>query len=301
MTGITPLSTALFRSPIPRGWTYGLATLLVLFLAAQVAGESLEIHFIDVGNGDAVFIQSDATRLLIDAGPPGQNLTANYLRDRGIIDLDGVILTSPSPDRVGGLMDVLNTTGIAKYYENEFRSDLPDYIRIKEELSNRSIPREVLEEGETLPIGDRSSLEILQAARVNDTMTDDGMILAVTYGSVRVLLLADQSPEAYTFDPAARIVRIPDHGSRRGTDPGFLRMVMPEIAIISGEYDPARDMPSGATIATLEGLPSTVYQTGLSGSIIIRTDGTKYTVETTKESLSGTLSLVSAIETRGPE
>jgi beta-lactamase superfamily II metal-dependent hydrolase len=278
-----------------------MSILLILLLAAQVSGESLEIHFIDVGNGDAVFIQSDTTRLLIDAGPPGQNLTANYLRDRGISDLDAVILTSPSPDRIGGFGEVLNTTGIAKYYESEFRSDLPDYLRIKEEFANRSIPREVLEEGEILPIGDRSSLEILQAARVNDTLTDDGMILAITSGTVRVLLLADHSPEVYTFDPAARIVRIPDHGSREGTDPGFFRKVMPEIAIISAEYDPDHDIPSGATLATLEGLPSTVYQTGLYGSVIIRTDGTEYTVETTKESLSGTLSLISAIETRGPE
>ena len=68
---------------------------------------SLSLSFIDVGQGDSVLVQAGGESYLIDAGraEEGPNIV-NFLRDRGVRDLDGVVVSNPDADHIGGFLDV---------------------------------------------------------------------------------------------------------------------------------------------------------------------------------------------------
>ena len=76
---------------------------------------NIEVHFIDVGQGDSVFIRQGDFSMLIDAGENvyGQ-VVVDYLREEGIEKLDYIIGTHPHSDHIGGLDDVINSFDIGK-------------------------------------------------------------------------------------------------------------------------------------------------------------------------------------------
>ena len=70
---------------------------------------SLSLSFIDVGQGDSLLVQAGGESYLIDAGraEEGPNIV-DFLRDRGVRDLDGVIVSNPDADHIGGFLDVFD-------------------------------------------------------------------------------------------------------------------------------------------------------------------------------------------------
>ena len=70
---------------------------------------SLSVSFIDVGQGDSVLVQAGGESYLIDAGraEEGPNIV-DFLRDRGVRDLDGIVVSNPDADHIGGFLDVFD-------------------------------------------------------------------------------------------------------------------------------------------------------------------------------------------------
>lgn len=279
---------------------------LLLFLLClwgvypALSDEQMAVHFIDVGAGDATLVQSGTSKILVDAGPAGQNLTVEYLEKNGITDLDGIILTRKTTDRIGGMQHVLNKTTVRQFYEPGEASELPSYLRLKRELSNRSIPMQTLASGDAIPLGDEQQITVLGIINGTDGNTSE-MMLAISDRVVKILLLPDAEPDPALRSVSAKIVRIPDEGSYDWVNLGVLRNLNPETAIISTDEHTMKNSPLETLLASSEGLPAKVYRTGYDGSVIIRTDGEKYSVQTKKESTGGSLSLISVIETRPPQ
>ena len=85
-----------------------------------VAGNEMTVHFIDVGQGDSIFIKSpNGKPMLIDGGikGAGQNVV-RYLRDEGVEHLDYVVATHPDADHIGGLIPVLNSVSIKNFIDS---------------------------------------------------------------------------------------------------------------------------------------------------------------------------------------
>jgi len=70
---------------------------------------SLSLSFIDIGQGDSVLVQAGGESYLIDAGraEEGPNIV-DFLRDRGVRDVDSVIVSNPDADHIGGFLDVFD-------------------------------------------------------------------------------------------------------------------------------------------------------------------------------------------------
>ncbi len=66
----------------------------------------LKVHYIDVGQGDAIFIESPSHNILIDGGEQGDTVL-NYLEEQSVHELHLVIGTHPHSDHIGGLINVL--------------------------------------------------------------------------------------------------------------------------------------------------------------------------------------------------
>jgi competence protein ComEC len=78
---------------------------------------SLSVSFIDVGQGDAVLVQAAGTNHLIDAGRPEEGPeVVDFLRSRGVSELDGIVVSNPDADHIGGFLDVLDAFPIERVY-----------------------------------------------------------------------------------------------------------------------------------------------------------------------------------------
>ncbi len=78
---------------------------------------ALVVSFIDVGQGDAVLVQSGGKSYLVDAGrsEEGPNVV-DFLRSRGVESLDGIVVSNPDADHIGGFLDVLDAFEVAAVY-----------------------------------------------------------------------------------------------------------------------------------------------------------------------------------------
>src|ERR671912_2922870 len=78
---------------------------------------SLAISFIDVGQGDGVLVQAGGEDYLIDAGRPeeGPNVV-DFLRGRGVEELEGIVVSNPDADHIGGFLDVFDAFEVETVY-----------------------------------------------------------------------------------------------------------------------------------------------------------------------------------------
>jgi competence protein ComEC len=161
--------------------------------AAPPPSGSLSVSFIDVGQGDGVLVQAGGENYLIDAGRPeeGPNVV-DFLRSRGVRELDGIVVSNPDADHIGGFLDVFDAFEVGVVYA----SGDP-----KGTLTYNSFLRAAREEG--------SRLEIVRAGRLMDwggvraeviapppgelfsETNDNSVAILLTYGTSRVLLAGD--------------------------------------------------------------------------------------------------------------
>ena len=273
-----------------------LAIFLLLFSLSCVSAEETTIHVIDVGTGDAVLVESAGKYALIDAGP-GRNTTADYLAGHNISSLDLFLVTSMDHGKTGGILEVMNRTVVHDFRDNGAGGLYPQYARVLEKIKNESIPHSILTEGDLIPIGTDAAISVVPVNR-SATGGYDEAVLKIIIGNISMLLLSQNgSPDILDHDPI-QILRVPDHGSRRGYDAGFIHRLRPEIAVISAGR--SGDGPNKATVMGLEAIGAEVYRTDLKGTILILTDGEKYRTGSSRSSPAGSISLISVIETRPP-
>ena len=125
-----PLPRALLGSSCGRLLAAALLALVLPLAACRVPGlpassggadpppsGSLSVSFIDVGQGDSVLVQAGGESYLIDAGraEEGPNIV-DFLRDRGVRDLDGIIVSNPDADHIGGFLDVFDAFPVETVY-----------------------------------------------------------------------------------------------------------------------------------------------------------------------------------------
>lgn len=273
-----------------------LAIFLLLFSLSFVSAEETTIHVIDVGTGDAVLVESAGKYALIDAGP-GRNTTADYLAGHNISSLDLFLVTSMDHGKTGGILEVMNRTVVHDFRDTGSGGLYPQYARVLEKIKNESIPHSILTEGDIIPIGTDAAISVVPVNR-SATGGYDEAVLKIIIGNISMLLLSQNgSPDILDHDPI-QILRVPDHGSRRGYDAGFIHRLRPEVAVISAGR--SGDGPNKATVMGLEAIGAEVYRTDIKGTILIMTDGEKYRTGSSRSSPAGSISLISVIETRPP-
>lgn len=275
--------------------------LLILFLCLciVITGSAAEttVHFIDVGSGDAVLLQSGDETVLIDAGAD-RNSTAGYLQNHNITDIDQFLVTSMSPDKTAGILEVMNRTMVHNYRDYGNPGGYPSYNKVTSRISNESIPASPLLPGEIIPFGTNGIIEVLAKNESTPSRYDEA-VLKIAIGDISMLLMSKDGTPDISLDEPVRIVRAADHGSRDGYNARFIHDLKPEVGIISVGREGKG--PNEATIMGFEAAGAEVYRTDSKGTIIIRTDGTTYTIGSSRSSPSGSISLISVIETRPPQ
>lgn len=250
--------------------------------------ELLKIHFIDVGQGDAIFIElPDKRAVLIDGGETNMSSRViNAINAANKNRLDFVIATHPHSDHIGGLSKVIETFEIGEIYMPTIeRKNYKSYQALMSAIQKKELETKAAKAGVRILDSDALTLDILAPVKSNYADINDwSVILKLAYGSTSFLFMADATARAekdITADVKADVLKVGFHGSRDSTSDDFLSRVAPKYAVISVGKNPYGH-PSSATINKLKNADIEVYRTDLDGTITFTSDGTDITADKSK-------------------
>jgi competence protein ComEC len=281
--GITErLSTKLLISVLALG------VVLAWIAALQMPDGRLHVHFLDVGQGDAIFIQCpNGQQILVDGGPSPSVLLSHLGRRMPFWDhsVDLVVLTHPEEDHLGGLVEALKRYDVALILDpgQECASATCDAWQAL--IEDKGIANRRAEAGMRLDLGRGVRLDVLHppSQLMTNTQSDtnnNSVVIRLQYGQFSVLLTGDVMAEAEnTLLISGRpldslVLKVPHHGADTSLTEPFLEAVSPEVAIISVGADNRFGHPSEVTLEKLEG--TATYRTDLDGSIEVISDGSVY-------------------------
>lgn len=233
----------------------------------------LEVHAIDVGQGDSIFIEyPNGKTMLIDGGEPsaGEEIV-QYLKRAGITTIDQVIATHPDFDHIGGLIPVLETFDVNRVIDSgqtHTTDTYEDYISVIEE---KNIPIVSPEEGAFLEMHPVVKTQVLNKEDPSAENNAGSLVFKLSYGEMDVLLTGDAGEEeekemVEEFDVEAEILKVGHHGSTSSTTEAFIEEVDPEAGILSYGEDNPYGHPADSVLDTLEG--TDLYSTAAQGDIL---------------------------------
>ena len=275
-----------------------LLTLISLILSPSVfAGSSrnadgnLIIHFIDVGQGDASFIElPDGNNILIDAGSPAAGpKVAEYLRSLHITKINALILTHPHDDHIGGIFSLLSEFEIDKLYDNGFSnfnsSIYFDYVTaVRRNLSKYTI----LQAGESLNFHDTRIDVLNPMLPPTGNLNNDSIVLRLIYKDIGVLFAGDVSTPGESrllkvhSDLKSQVLKAAHHGDNDALTEEFLEAVGPEAAILSAALINRYARPHQSVIDRLSQRNIKTFRTDFHGHIVLKTNGRTFSVATEK-------------------
>ncbi len=277
-----------------------LSLLAVLALAStgctrkgSATSTSMSVHFIDVGQGDAILIDCGTTEVLIDGGGSNSNVIS-YLNNYVDGPLEVVVATHPHADHIGGLINVLESFNVEEVWKNGEESTSQTYTIFNNVINSKAGTIRQLLRGETLDVATTSSYLDLAFSVLNpsDTLAknvnNNSVVLEFTYGDTKFLFEGDaeQEAEASMIEAGVLsdidILKIGHHGSRTASSSPFLAAATPEVAIYMAGTGNTYGHPHTKTLTAVSVIGATIYGTDVNGTIVISTDGQTYSVTTAK-------------------
>mgnify|MGYP003304875800 FL=1 len=274
------------------GWSDISAALGMTQPSVTAEGE-LEVHFIDVGNADCIFIRQQDKTLLIDAGESTTyDRVKNYLMDYGVTTLDIVVATHPHADHIGGMPSVLEDFEVGQF----IMSFMPDsatpttkgYLRMLELLDEKNVTICEAKVGDVYELG-TARLQILGPIEETTDKNNMSVITRLTFGDRAFLFTGDAESGVEKdlvengYDLTADVMKLGHHGSKTSNSSRLLSAVSPQCVVATCGKDNDYGHPSLEVLRRLEAMDITLYRADVSGHIVITSDGEKFTVRTEKE------------------
>lgn len=248
------------------------------------AGDEMRVHFMDVGQGDSILIESpNGKTMLIDAGVKGAGQqVVSYLKELGVNKLDKVVATHPDADHIGGLIPVLHAIPIEQFYDSGKVHTSQTFEEMLMAIDEKNIPYYVPKTGDFIEFDKDVTVKVLNANEHATDNNDASIVLKVVYGNVSFLLTGDAGialeKEMMSNDVTATVLKAGHHGSNTSSSEDFIRAVKPEVTILSYGEDNKYGHPHAEVVNRLQAIGSNIYATADLGTITVATNGVNYTV-----------------------
>jgi competence protein ComEC len=117
------------------------------------------------------------------------------------------------------------------------------------------------------------------------TRNDDSVVLELTFGGIRFLLTGDieEGAEARMDPGQIDILKVPHHGSKSSSSPGFIAAVTPRLAIVSAGYRNRFGHPHSTVVDRFRVAGVRLYRTDRDGAVTVSTDGNSIRVRTFRD------------------
>lgn len=252
----------------------------------------LTLDVLDVGQGDAIFVQVDnGVQVLIDGGPDNSVLSklgeVMPFWDRSI---DLVILTHPHADHLDGLLEVLKRYRVGAVIESGVNHSIPEYDEWHTLLTEKSVPVIIAKGGQRIQLSHAASIDILAPFQnfVGESPKNvhDAMVVSkLAYGSTTAFLMGDaEKLIEYQLifsgiNLTSDVLKVGHHGSKTSSSEDFLKAVAPKFAVISVGRKNRYGHPYQEVLDRLVTMGTKILRTDLDGNIRIESDGVNYKFE----------------------
>lgn len=242
-------------------------------------GSSLEVHFIDVGQADAILVICDGMTMLIDGGNRADsNLMYTYLQKHNIKHLNYVIGTHAHEDHIGGIAGALQYATVDTVYCPTRSYNTQAFKNFVSAVNNRGTSIRIPTIGLTFKVGS-AVCTILAVNTNNKDLNNTSIVMRMVYGENSFLFTGDAEDivEKKLLDSGVTlksdVLKVGHHGSDSSTTYSFLREVMPEYAVICVGTGNTYGHPTENTLSRLRDADVTTFRTDKQGDVICKSDG----------------------------
>ncbi|RDW17196.1 ComEC/Rec2 family competence protein [Oceanobacillus chungangensis] len=261
---------------------------IIFYPSHQLCSDSLsemQVHFIDVGQGDSILIQTPTEKtILIDGGPPkaGKKVVA-YLNKLGINNIDLLIATHPDVDHIGGLKEVMKAVKVKQILDSGKLHFTNTYANYALEIRKQGIPTKVAKTNDRIQLDPELRIKVLNSNGKNKNNNQSSLVLKISFKKMDFLLMGDVEMEQEknlleNHNLEAEIIKIAHHGSDTSSAFRFLNEVNPQIAILTYRIGNDYGHPVKRVINNLDRIDAQIYSTGVFGSLRIITNGENYMI-----------------------
>lgn len=285
------------RLPLSRSALILLVLVLCLgsgVLGVQLAGPIprpvLSVAFLNVGQGDAIFIESPTgTQVLIDGGKD-RSVLRELPKVMGVFDrsIDMIIATHPDADHIGGLPDVFERYAVKNLLLSGRLAESGYANRFAESAENeKNLSFLEAKPGMRVHLGGGVYLDVLHPSGAIEKMretNDASVIVRVVYGNTAFMLTGDASAwvedmlaSEHGSQLASTVLKAGHHGSKTSTSPLFLEVVQPETVVISAGKGNSYGHPHTVVLENIHKSGAEVVSTAEEGTLVFRSNGVEVT------------------------
>ena len=251
----------------------------------------LEVHIIDVGQGDSILVRTDDRVLLIDAGTnSSEDELRAYLDACGIEDIDCFVCTHPHEDHIGGADMILGEYNVERLIMPESESTTVTFTKLLDALEESDAVYTEPVVGDVYTIGGFAFTILAPDESVADDSNNSSVVLRLDYGSTSFMFTGDAEAESEAcilaeFSPSeldCDFLKLGHHGSTTSTSEAFLDAVSPEYAAISCGEGNSYGHPHRETLDKLASRGITgdkLLRTDLDGTCVIYSDGERISTD----------------------
>lgn len=240
------------------------------------ASGTLELRFLDVGQGDAALVRNGGKAVLIDAGPT--DAIAGKLRALGVDSLSLAIATHNHSDHIGGMDAVLAAIPVRFYLDNGDPANTRIERTVLQLVQSRGVTY-LQPTTRTIEVGD-ARIRVVPSPVLDRPadQNDHSVTLLLERGAFKALLTGDSERrelEGLLRDSVATdvdVYKAPHHGSRTGLLEGWLERVRPEVVVISVAAHNDYGHPHAEALAAYQAAARTVLRTDRDGDVTVSVD-----------------------------
>lgn len=259
-----------------------------IIIKPNVESVGFAVHYIDVGQGDSIFVQlPDGKNMLIDAGP-GENIVNIYLKKLGVGALDYVVATHPDADHIGGMPQILEEFVVGELFMPDKVHTTQLFERMLDSIDANGCRVAEAKAGVDLTHGVNYNIKFLAPCKTYDDNNNSSAVVMLEYDGKKFLFTGDIEAQgeadilASGADIDADVLKVAHHGSSTSTTDAFLDAVTPEVAVISVGADNKYGHPDEETIQKLNVRGTKYYLTSESGTVILSVSSGEIMAESDK-------------------
>jgi competence protein ComEC len=260
----------------------------------SMAEAPLSIRMLDVGQGDALLIQTPEQTILIDTGDVDErDKFLQCLKKAGVKKIDKLIITHPHADHIGGAAVVFKEFEVKEVYDNGQPTNTNLYRTYLKTIRDRKMTYKHLATGDELDFGGGVTFKVFSPTKAmvkdGDDLNTNSIVGRLSYKDFSMLFTGDSTAEAektmlntYGASLKSTLLKSPHHGSKTSSDVAYLKQVAPEAAFISLGAGNEYGHPHKVTLNKYERQHIKVYRTDTDGTVTIQSDGNAYNVSKEK-------------------
>ena len=257
---------------------------------------NLVVKMLNVGQGDAILIQTSEQTVLIDTSDIDErDKLRRELTKAGVKKIDKVILTHPHADHIGGMEVVLDEFEVKEVYDNGMPSTSKIYLNYMKKLKAKGIDHKTLKAGDVVDFGGGASFHVYAPTEAHQQEgrqkgykhdpNNESVVGKLVFGEFAMMFTGDAEKKeeepivgGFGTDLKAQVLKAGHHGSKTSSSKEFLRAVQPETALISCGAGNDYGHPHKETMKKYKALHLKIFETDKNGTITVSTDGKTYTV-----------------------